>query len=134
MLGHCAYSIHIFSSEEFQGNEFSSSALKLALAVAAVFGAMAISFVLYDWFLRRRNSIAVHAAAKSDAILSIFPSVMEEAKQVDHTELPTPSANPRKVGTRLENFLSSGEFPEHDVPATSGMGDVAFKSKPMADL
>ena len=145
LLGHCSYSVHVFSSEEFQGNEFSSTAFKFALAVAAVFGAMAISFVFYDWFVRRRNNIVVHAAAKSDAILSsLFPSVIrdrlfaekeKEAEQAAINEEMSPvRKSGKKVGTRLENFLSSGEFSEDEASTGSRSGDVVFKSKPIADL
>ncbi len=78
--GHCALSLSIYKSDEFEvAGSANSMILICALATTVAFGVMAITFFMYDRFVRQRNAKLVYVAARSNAILlSMFPAEVRD--------------------------------------------------------
>lgn len=105
---------------------------------------MALTFLFYDYFVRRRNQKVVSAAARSDKIVSsLFPKSVRDRLFAESDE-----AAPLKKGkgnkhnntkkapkSRLKNYLDNGEYSESPSEDSSNQGSShAFKTKPIADL
>jgi class 3 adenylate cyclase len=81
---------------------------------------------MYDRFVRRRNKTMVHAAARSNAILSsLFPSQIRDRLFAEKDENAAPK-------TKLKNMMMSGSLSKK---WDEGKDDeLVYKSKPIADL
>lgn len=103
---------------------------------------MALSFLFYDYFVRRRNEKVVSAAARSDKILSsLFPKnvrerLFAESEEAEQLKKGNKRNNNKKVPkSRLNSYLASGELSANPGDDSSHHGSShAFKGKPIADL
>lgn len=131
--GHCVYSLHLYSSNTFKESSESNLPLICAVCVAVIFFVMALTFCVYDEFVRRRNSKVVKAAARSNAIVSsLFPSQVRDrlfAEKEDEQESNDKTQAPRN----LKSMLSSGEFLHPNIGEDDD-DEIMYKSKPIADL
>jgi class 3 adenylate cyclase len=145
VAGHCVYKLHVYSSPAFQGVWLSGTALVLAIAIAAIFAIMALTFFVYDRIVRKRNDKVVHEAAQSDAILSsLFPSAIRdrlfaEANDSKPAAKGKTAAKGKKADkSRLSDYLTSREFDMNESHDGDDDDDddrlFGFKSKPIADL
>jgi class 3 adenylate cyclase len=141
----------VYSSARLEDASRSSTPLNLTLVVAATFFAMAMTFFLYDWFVRRRNDIVVDAATQSSAIVSsLFPSNVKsrlyearklhknEQSQSQFSSVHVDSFMTRKV-LRRRSFHSDGGL-DHQQSYAALESDTElvdnvylYKSDPIAD-
>jgi class 3 adenylate cyclase len=113
--GHCMYSFHVFPGSKLKSDSQSNLPLILTGVVASTFFLMALTFVVYDNFVRRRNTKIVSAAAKTNAIVSsLFPSNVRDRLFMENGSK-----------SRLKTFLNEGGV---------GGETLALVSKPIADL
>jgi hypothetical protein len=125
MDGHCDYAFHLYSSSEYDNTGNSNLPVICTIIVGCIFLLMGVTFFIYDRFVTRRNDKVIEAAAHSNKILStLFPAQVRErlfAEKEQSTKRPT----------NLKSMLTNGDFldTKHDED-----DDVAYKSKPIADL
>ena len=123
--GHCFYSFVCYSSQEYASSVTTSLPSVVVAAVCAIFLFVALTFVFYDRFVQRRNSIVLSAATKSHAILSsLFPSNVRDRLYAERDK--TTGRDNSNLGTLLSG----------DAVGVSGIqnGDMGYVGKPIADL
>jgi hypothetical protein len=137
-VGHCIYSLQVYSTQEFKNSVSSNTAFVFTLLSAGVGLLVIITFLLYDCYVRRRNAKMVDAAARRDEILmSLFPSTVRSRllEEQEQTSKKGTGSGGGMVHHRLRNFLSGaegkGEAAEKVSPATDTEG---YEGKPIADL
>jgi hypothetical protein len=129
--GNCLYSFDIYPSDDLHSNWDSKLPFVFASVVAATFVAMAITFFMYDGFVRRRNTKVVSAAARTDKIVSsLFPSNVRD-RLLAEEEAFEQRQEERGARTRLKDFLANDGPTGMDMEETD---DAMFKTKPIADL
>ena len=104
----------------------------MATVFAVTFVAVAITFLMYDRFVRSRNDKVVDAAVRSNRIVSsLFPTNVRD-RLLAEQEAAELLENEHQHGTqtRLRKFLAN------DAPALDDMetDDIMYKTQPIADL
>ena len=124
------YFYRLSPSKTFEDTFRSNLPLVFAFVVAAIFFVMAITFLVYDTFVSRRNAKVMGAAIRSTAIVSsLFPS------QVRDRLYAAPAGDgANAVGSssaKLRRFMDRTGSPDQ-----AGMDSdaVILDSKPIADL
>ena len=133
----CEYYLHIYPSTPLHDKFLSSAPALYTGVVVMVFVLTTLTFVLYDFFVQRRNETVVLKAKRSNAIVSaLFPKnvrdrIMKEAEEQVEAEMAN---GKRRFGTaqktQLKSFLNEGAHMDKDQAAAG----VAFAGKPIADL
>ena len=126
--GHCVYAFYVYPGAKLESDSQSNMPMILTIAVGTTFLLMALTFFMYDRFVRRRNSKIVTAAAKSNAIVtSLFPSNVRDRL---FTEKVAKNKTSKKAmvaqKSRLKHFLNEAEDGEEE--------DLILNSPPIADL
>lgn len=70
--GHCMYSMKIYPSEDFEDDYKTNTPIIYASVVAGTFVLIAITLIIYDRTVTKRNEKMIFQAAKTNAILSKF--------------------------------------------------------------
>jgi len=122
--GHCFYSFHIYPTQSFEDEFTTNLPFLVTIAVAALFGVVAIAFLVYDFFVSKRNQKIVDTAARSNAIVaSVFPATIRD-RLLKENENRTGNVNKSR---RLKNLMHDGLMLDDDE-------DDLAKSEPIADL
>jgi Tfp pilus assembly protein PilE len=124
----------VFSTQEFKDSISTKTALSFTLIVAGVSALVVITFLVYDCYVRRRNTKVVEAAVRSDQILmSHFPSnVRSRLYEAQQNQEKEASAEPPK--SRLRHFLTGTESPAEAVDTDKSPSEVlGFEGKPIVD-
>jgi cytoskeletal protein RodZ len=127
--GHCEYTFSIYPSSDLHNLWNSKLAWVIPWCVAGTFLILALTFFMYDRFVRRRNEKVVNAAARSTKLVSsLFPSTVRDRLLAEQEH-----AEQREQGTksRLKNFLAGDGSAACDLEETD---DIMYKTKPIADL
>jgi hypothetical protein len=135
---YCDYSIIVYSTQEFKDSISTNTAVSFTLIVAGVSALVVLTFLVYDCYVRRRNTKVVEAAVRSDQILmSHFPSNVRarlyEAQQNQEKE----ASAARGIGAknRLRHFLNGADTPVEAAETETAPPEVlGFEGKPIADL
>jgi len=132
--GHCVYSFYLYSSDTFKRSSESSLPVICTICVSVIFIVMALTFCIYDEFVRRRNTKVVNAAARSNAIVSsLFPTNVRDRLFAEKEDEQANAKNKAQGPQNLKTMLHSGEFMKAD-PDDELVDDIMYKSKPIADL
>lgn len=128
--GRCEYTFSIYPSSNLHNLWSSKLAWVIPWCVAGTFLILALTFFMYDRFVRRRNEKVVNAAARSTKLVSsLFPSTVRDRLLAEQEH-----AEQREQGTksRLKNFLAGDRSTAAcDMEETD---DLMYKTKPIADL
>jgi class 3 adenylate cyclase len=124
----------MYKTEEYWKKEDANNTAAIVTGlISAAFAILAITFILYDRFVNRRNEKIVHAAARSNAIISsLFPTQVRDrlfaAKDDKYgsQEYATTKA-------KLKNMLTTGDL-QNGANVTEDDCDFMYKTKPIADL
>lgn len=129
--GNCLYSIDIYPSDALHAEWDSRFPRIFASVVAGTFVIVAITFFIYDRFVRKRNKKVVRAATKTEKVVaSLFPSNIRDRLLAEEEEFERRQVE-RGARTRLKDFLANDLPDEIDMEATD---DFMFKTRPIADL
>jgi Adenylate and Guanylate cyclase catalytic domain len=151
----CRYILAIYPSTAVEEQNTTTQPIIFAVIMAMLFLAAAIFFLVYDYFVQRRQREAMNEAARSNAIVSsLFPAEIAdrlfnniEQNNNKKTKNPNKLSN---MGTsikdiekntdgmgqkfRLKSYLDEeGEEAEKN-KAAAAKGGVILESKPIADL
>jgi class 3 adenylate cyclase len=128
----CNYAIHFYPTEEFEDEYRSNKPYLHACVVLFLFLATAMTFVLYDFFVQRRQKIVMATAKHTTAVVSsLFPKSVRDRILEDAREQALHGSAPSKVSlfgalprSQLKSFLDKGNNTDHYV----------YDTKPIADL
>lgn len=142
VAGHCEYTFKAYSSAEYEASAKSMMPLIITASAAVFFILQALTFLLYDCFVQRRNTIVTGAASQSHAILSsLFPSQVRDKLFEERAKLQEEALkkeNERKRQARkfrfsrndIEAFLQdSTSFDISESIATAS--DIGYSSQPI---
>lgn len=125
--GVCLYSFDAYPTSSLREHYRTSKPQTYTGVVAAIFILMALTFLMYDRFIQKRNEKVINAAARSNAIVStLFPSNVRDRLFAEAKEQEAQGNRWLAPKSGLKNFLTEGEAKTDD--------DMMFKSKPIADL
>lgn len=134
----CEFLLHAYPSREFYEATQSRRPLYYTLAIVGVFVMTCLVFLLYDWFVTRRQQKVLSTATRSNAILSsLFPAQVRDRLMEEQGEREAAAA-----GTKKKVALkASAPVPIRESNDNSGMentgpmtSDALLGSKPIADL
>ena len=129
--GNCLYSFEIYPSDEFHLKWDSRLPTIFASVVAGTFVIMAITFFMYDRFVRQRNKKVVKAAAKTDKIVaSLFPSNIRDRLLAEEEDFERRQGE-RGTRTRLKDFLANDENVVPQMEEADSVDDFMFKTQPI---
>ncbi|CAB9511106.1 Receptor-type guanylate cyclase gcy [Seminavis robusta] len=95
--GHCQYSMHVYPTETFEGDYTTAMPITFAVVVLASFITVALVFIIYDWFVKRRNKELSKTAARSDRLVSsLFPGDIKSKVLEQHDDTDRSFSNPKK--------------------------------------
>ncbi|KAL3917415.1 MAG: hypothetical protein SGILL_004724 [Bacillariaceae sp.] len=134
----CPYTIHIYPSSEMEQSFKTNTPLIFALVTALVFVGTAMTFLLYDFWVERRQRVVMKTAIKSSALVSsLFPTAVAKKMMAEHEELPE-DTQPK---SRLKSFLNDGKRNDNVFDHSEGSLDNSHQSglakgsaKPIAEL
>ena len=125
--GHCVYTFHIYPSDELRDVWRQLTPIFFAVTAAGAFFLIAITFIIYDRFVIRRNEKMMDIAARTNKIVaSLFPSNVRDRLLAEDD-----GKGQNGTQTRLKNFLAN------DGPAKADLeleDNEAYKTRPIADL
>lgn len=126
--GHCVYSCFIYPSDELENVWHELTPLLFAVTAAGAFFLIAITFVMYDRYVIRRNQRMIGQAAKTNKLVAnLFPSNVRD-RILDEEEAQKGESGAQ---TRLKNFLANDGPSREDLEIKDGEG---FATRPIADL
>jgi class 3 adenylate cyclase len=140
---HCQFAFHLYATEEFYQRYHTSIPLAVCLVVAATFIFLALSFFVYDLFVRKRNTIVVNAATRSTAIVSsLFPVTVRDRLLAEQHESESVRRKPGHFIPQRRARLDSIESSTVGLAETTVQGDDEendyrdsfLHSRPIADL
>jgi len=125
----CVYAFYLYPTTEFE-SLYTGSPLSAAIAVGALCLVVACFFLLYDFFVGRKNEKIINIAAKSNNVLStLFPANVRDrllAEQDEQLNKKLTLDDHLKTALRGQNGLDESE--------NDGDDEAIFNSKPIADL
>ena len=131
---YCSYSMSVHATAEYEEEFKTNKPLWVTMVVVLVFIFTALVFVLYDFFVHRRQTKVLATAQKTTAIVtSLFPkNVVQKMLEADNNK-PTHVSGKDK----LKNFFDSdnGDTSKNSENGTAnGEAGTIFKTKPIADF
>jgi hypothetical protein len=130
---HCSYTISVHPTSEYKEEFTTTKPLYLTVMVVVVFAFTAMVFVLYDFFVQRRNTKVLQTAQRTTAIVaSLFP------KNVARMLMAEEDRKHRKMTVSGKDKLRS--FFEGGIDGAEAQNDgcdtrgTVFKTKPIADF
>jgi hypothetical protein len=98
--GHCLYSFYLYPNDLLKQDTDSNLPVVLVSVVAGAFTLMLMAFVMFNYFVDRRNQKIVGAATKFNAVISsLFPENVRD-RLLDDTAKASPNL---KKGWMAEN-------------------------------
>lgn len=126
--GHCVYSCSIYPSDQLRDVWHELTPIFFSVTVAGSFLLIALTFIMYDRFVIRRNEKVIDQAARTNKIIaSLFPSNVRDRLLEDEGSAKGQSG----AQTRLKNFLANDGPSKDDMEVD---GDQGFTTRPIADL
>lgn len=128
---HCSYRIVVHPSDELKETYQTNEPMLYTVVVVCVFALTVMVFLLYDYFVQRRNDQVMLTATKTASIVSsLFPKTIQSRIMEEVEE-----GQKRRTGSfsgkdLLKNYMS-GKLTNKE-EATDGNG--VFGSKPIADF
>jgi hypothetical protein len=75
----CPYTVSVYPSSDFEDGFKSKAPVYYTVIVLAIFVMTSAVFVIYDWFVKRKDNKVQHTAANSNAIItSLFPAQVRD--------------------------------------------------------
>ncbi|KAL7562526.1 hypothetical protein ACA910_008233 [Epithemia clementina (nom. ined.)] len=125
------YRYRFYPTGELSDRYRTSLPVVMAVVVAAIFLAVALTFFMYDRFVRSRNVKVVNAAVRSNRIVSsLFPSNVRDRLLAEQEENEKIEAEQQGTQTRLKKFLATDSPTSRDMETEN----IMFKTQPIADL
>lgn len=134
----CPYTIYVYPSQEMEQSFKTNTPLVFALVTALVFAVTAMTFLLYDSWVERRQQVVMKTAVTSSALVaSLFPSAVAKKMLQDQEAIPEDT----KPKSHLKTFLNDGRKND-DVFADTNNGSFGSHpsgstqtiAKPIAEL
>jgi hypothetical protein len=123
--GECHYTVAMYPSEQLRDRYHTSTPAIYTMFVGMIFGLMALTFFMFNRFIRLRNEKVLITAARYRAIVSsIIPSNIRD-RILGENDIGQPKL---AATSSLKDFLKGGEKKEEEED------DFMFKAKPIADL
>mmetsp|Transcript_46094 Transcript_46094/g.112587 ORF Transcript_46094/g.112587 Transcript_46094/m.112587 type:complete len:433 (+) Transcript_46094:1591-2889(+) len=132
---YCSYSLSVHATAEYEEEFKTNKPLWVTMIVVLVFVFTALVFVLYDFFVQRRQNKVFKTAQQTTAIVtSLFPkNVVKKMLEADNQK-PTQVSGKDK----LKNFFDSDNSGDSSKGAQNdtenGTAGGIFKTKPIADF
>ena len=118
----CRYSIHVYPSDTFYNDYYTSTPNFITLAVGIIFVFTVAMFFVYDRLVERRQKLVLRTATQSTAIVSsLFPEKVRERLMQETNDAARSFDTPNR---RLKSYLQDGVDTDDD-----GLGLA-----PIADL
>ena len=136
--GHCLYSISLYKTSSFssrvnESGKRTNVPVLCSLIVLFSFLLVAFTFAMYDRFVNRRNDKIVHAASRSNAIISsLFPSQVRD-RLFAANDIKNKAQDYLTPKKQLKTMMTNGEF-RVDTEENEDDSDYMYKTKPIADL
>ena len=122
--GACQFMLHMYPSNAFANSYLTNSPLYYTLTILGVFALTSLVFIAYDQFVKRRQTLLMSKAVRSNAILhSLFPTAVKERLMQEQEE----KEDAKKKGGFA--FRINGNQGITDVT-----GHTSVVGKPIADL
>lgn len=122
--GACAYTVTLYPTLAMREKYKSGNSTVYTIVIGAVFFWMALTFLLYDNFVKRRNDKITRAAIRSNAIVSsLFPAAVRERLYKEKAEEEAEAKKKRDRWLPSGNGLSVRKFEADE-----------DKARPLADL
>eukprot|EP00526_Cylindrotheca_closterium_P001661 CAMPEP_0113641374 /NCGR_PEP_ID=MMETSP0017_2-20120614/21721_1 /TAXON_ID=2856 /ORGANISM="Cylindrotheca closterium" /LENGTH=1133 /DNA_ID=CAMNT_0000552715 /DNA_START=78 /DNA_END=3479 /DNA_ORIENTATION=+ /assembly_acc=CAM_ASM_000147 len=133
--GNCVptLTLHLYPTEDFEERYLSNKALYYTVAVVFIFGFTSMVFILYDFFVGRRQRTVMDRIMKQDKIVSdVFPTAIRERLYDGHKsssgdDLLGPSDFERQTNNLTEAPLAD-LFPDTTVMFADIAGFTAWSS------
>lgn len=127
----CQYRVSVFPSSSLEESYKTNGRIALTLYVVLGFVAVAVAFLLYDYFLQRRYWILARSAHRTDEIVaSFFPKTVRDRildNAAHHDSKHDATGKPIAPRVQLKSYLDDEEYD------FSHAGHFV-NSKPIADL
>lgn len=127
----CKYTMSVYPTDEFHSDYDSSDPIIFTVFVVLVFIFTALVFLLYDWFVsRRQKKLSLAAERTAKIVTSIFPKGVGRKMIEDAEEKERQRANEKRAFFKKGDVRSLlDQKYDRDIVARSQMTD-----KPLADL
>ena len=137
---HCSYQITIHPSDELKGEYESNDPWVYTIIVLCVFLFTILVFLLYDFFVQKRQRKVQTVAQKTTAIVaSLFPKNVQRRIMQEAMEEAEASRRISSGKDKLRKFLGNDENTAEDSDDDLKSGEIFhgegyFKTKPIADF
>jgi hypothetical protein len=154
----CKYDLAIYPSATLEAHSTTSDPIIFAIVMAMLFVAAAVLFLVYDYFVQRRQREAMTELARSNAIVSsLFPADIRD-RLLNSSDHDTNNNNKKNIGSnkvmsvgtsskdiekntdamgqkfRLKTYLNEEQEEAKKNSVASSKAGIILESKPIADL
>lgn len=103
-IGGCRYHVNVYPSEDFENIYVNDMPLLYTISLASVFLFTSAVFLLYDYYVERRQTLVMSEATKSGTLVSsLFPEVVRGRLYEEQAT--------KKAAEGKDQFLEGGERP-----------------------
>jgi len=141
----CPFHISVYPSQQTEHNHRTLTPLYFSLVTVIIFAVTAATFVMYDFWVERRQQVVMKTAVTTTALVSsLFPDVvmdrMISTGGGGGGDSMSTSSHGNQPNTRLKSFLNDGKNDDNIVSGATAVGSdrnlhTSTKySKPIAEL
>ena len=128
--GHCVYSFYLYSSNEYVAESETDMPYIFTVAICVIFSAMAVTFLVYDRFVQRRNNKVIDAATKSNEIINtLFPQQVRDRLFANRQQ----DMEVNNTKSKLKSMINTGDYAASTDDEEID-DNIMYKTKPIADL
>jgi len=136
----CPFHISVYPSQQTENNHRTLTPVYFSLVTVIIFAITAATFVIYDFWVERRQQVVMKTAVTTTALVSsLFPDVVMDrmiSTGGGGNDNVSTSGRGSQSNTRLKSFLNDGK--DDDVVSGSAAVDEGNQSKkfskPIAEL
>ena len=100
------------------------------VAICVIFSAMAVTFLVYDRFVQRRNNKVIDAATKSNEIINtLFPQQVRDRLFANRQQ----DMEVNNTKSKLKSMINTGDYAASTDDEEID-DNIMYKTKPIADL
>jgi hypothetical protein len=133
---HCSYKLNVHASKSLESSYETNKPARYTGFILVVFFLTAMVFVIYDFFVQRRQAKVLMTAQRTTALVSsLFPKSVQQRIMAE----ATPGVNDDEVGRKTDTFSGKDQLrsylgDEDTSSLNKEFGESVFKTKPIADF
>eukprot|EP00538_Stauroneis_constricta_P012892 CAMPEP_0119571340 /NCGR_PEP_ID=MMETSP1352-20130426/44071_1 /TAXON_ID=265584 /ORGANISM="Stauroneis constricta, Strain CCMP1120" /LENGTH=1278 /DNA_ID=CAMNT_0007621019 /DNA_START=47 /DNA_END=3883 /DNA_ORIENTATION=- len=133
---YCPYSFSIYPTNELEDEHITKDAILATVLTISIFLVTALTFLLYDFFVERRQKVVLSTAEKSNAVVSsLFPANVRDRLYAENAPTQVGNHGKKQASAATSSSMLNDEIIVNALQqGSSGDHARSFEGRPIAEL